>query len=249
MEIVPGVHRVPGVRGGNVYLILGQRAALIDSGFSGNEAAVTAYLDELGVPLAHLTVLLATHRHGDHTGSLRQLRRATGADVAAHQSDAVLRWQPNTGPSPARRWTAKWAGKLVGRTVADRFVNDGAVFDEHRGLTALHTPGHTPGSLCFWLPEERVLFTGDTVLSHGDRLSRPLSAPGPHNALLEQSLTRLVALEPAVVASGHGAPVMDGASTLLRTLAARRPDALALRLLKNWRRLFRFSRDLGRPLE
>ena len=74
-------------------------------------------------------------------------------------------------------------------------------------IEVVHTPGHTLGSICLYLREERALFTGDTVLG----LGTVAIAPPPHGdmGLYIQSLERLKGYDAALLCPGHGPPVQD----------------------------------------
>ena len=78
-------------------------------------------------------------------------------------------------------------------------------------LTALHTPGHAPDHLAFWMPEDRVLFTGDLVLGSG---STTITHPEGDVAAFLASLARVRALEPRMLFPGHWDPVTDAIAKL-----------------------------------
>jgi glyoxylase-like metal-dependent hydrolase (beta-lactamase superfamily II) len=73
-------------------------------------------------------------------------------------------------------------------------------------VTALHTPGHSADHLCFWLPEDRVVFTGDLVLGKGSSM---VTYPEGNVAAYLRSLARLAALSPRMLFPGHWDPVTD----------------------------------------
>jgi glyoxylase-like metal-dependent hydrolase (beta-lactamase superfamily II) len=74
-------------------------------------------------------------------------------------------------------------------------------------LTALHTPGHAPDHLAFWMPEDRVLFTGDLVLGRGSSM---VPYPEGDVAAYLRSLERVAELRPRLLFPGHWDPVADG---------------------------------------
>ena len=74
-------------------------------------------------------------------------------------------------------------------------------------ITALHTPGHSADHLCFWLAEDRALFTGDIVLGKGSSM---VTYPEGDVAAYIRSLERLSALDPHILFPGHWDPVTDG---------------------------------------
>lgn len=73
-------------------------------------------------------------------------------------------------------------------------------------LTALHTPGHAADHLAFWMPEDRVLFTGDLVLGRGSSM---VTYPEGDVAAYLRSLERVAALRPRMLFPGHWDPVME----------------------------------------
>jgi len=121
----------------NGYVLLsGKEAAIIDPGEPAEKLA-----DQLGG--ATLKWILATHGHPGHLAGKDALKEATGAETAMHVADA----------------------KLFLRS-ADRYLLDGDELDlGEMKIRVTHTPGHTPGSLCFLVANH--LFTGDTLLAGG----------------------------------------------------------------------------------
>lgn len=140
----------------NTYLVGedgGTDCAVIDPGVAG---PVLEYLQEHGLTCTHI---LITHGHYDHIGGVGELRKATGALVCIHEADA-----------PALRSSQKSLALMLGSHMepvdADVLLHDGDTLDA-AGLhfTVLHTPGHSPGGVCYILEKERVIFCGDTVFA------------------------------------------------------------------------------------
>jgi glyoxylase-like metal-dependent hydrolase (beta-lactamase superfamily II) len=124
----------------NVYVIaIGDHVAVVDAG--SNEADFV--IGQLGD--RRLAAILQTHNHGDHVVTLKDVVAQTGAEVFAHPAD----------PLP----------------VDAQPLEDGTELPPLDGvdITVLHTPGHTPGSVCFWLRAagESHLFAGDTLFPGG----------------------------------------------------------------------------------
>ena len=96
----------------------------------------------------------------------------------------------------------------------DRFKVDDVEF------RVLHTPGHTAGSLSLWHEEEGVLIAGDALEYRRGRLALPSRLFTADMVQATASIRRLAALEVNILLLSHFPPVTEGASALLRTLAA-----------------------------
>ncbi|TDL38745.1 MBL fold metallo-hydrolase [Arthrobacter nitrophenolicus] len=130
--------------------------------------------------------ILQTHAHNDHIGAARDVADAVGAPIYLNPEDLVL-WEqvyPDSKP--------------------DRELADGDVFEVAGAtLRAIHTPGHSPGSTCFYLESEETVFTGDTLFNGGPGATGRSYSDYP--TILTSIREKLLTL-PAetVVRTGHG---------------------------------------------
>lgn len=224
MEVVPGVHAVPGVRWSRSYLIVErERLVLIDTGPPMSARRVFRYIESIGRRPEEIELVLMTHGHPDHVGGARAIVKRTRASVHAHTGDTHRKWRGD------RRYLGGAGGvlarvPLVRTTEAHAHVEHGQVTDLLGGLRVLHTPGHTPGSVCYLLEREGLLFSGDTLFSDGERVSRSVPFPGYNRADYVASLRALAEMDFGILCGGHGAPLLRGASRRLRELLDVRPD-------------------------
>jgi hydroxyacylglutathione hydrolase len=160
----------------------------------------------MAVLLAHgLTVkqILVTHANIDHIAGAQMLKDLTGAPVLYNQADLALVAVMDT------------QAKMIGAEVPDvrkpdADLRDGLTFGVQgvRG-TVIHTPGHTPGSVCLYVPDESLLLAGDTLFAGSVGRSDFLGGDGP--MLLRSIHERLMVLpETTRVIPGHGAETMIG---------------------------------------
>jgi glyoxylase-like metal-dependent hydrolase (beta-lactamase superfamily II) len=168
------------------------------------EAIVIDPGDEIADILARLArrqltlrQIIVTHAHIDHIGGAAQLRRVTGAPVLFHQADL-----PILGMMEMQ---AAWLGIPTPEKVAlDQSADDGLAAGIP-GLEAevIHTPGHTPGSICLHFPKQELLLAGDTLFAGS--VGRTDLPGGDTGALLRSIRTRLLTLpESTLVVPGHG---------------------------------------------
>lgn len=230
MEITSRIHSIPAkvsfftsTFAPNVYLVTdGGEGALVDSGF-GDEESIRARLEYLRErPQIKVRYIVLSHHHFDHSSGAHQLREATGAQIVIHPKEErqLLDWQgeiPQDMEVPEERKEMFERFKRFRRMAADAapdlLLEDGESLSVG-GLTLeiVHTPGHTQGSICVYVPQERALFMGDTALG----LGTVAISPPPHGdmAIYLQSLERLKGYDSAVMLAGHGPPVHDVARKL-----------------------------------
>jgi len=172
-------------------------ALVVDPGDDGE--AIAARLEARG--LSVLAILL-THAHHDHVGSAAEIVERTGAPLHMHSADAsVLRW------ASISRVVARSEPPIVTPTVDVDLAGRSALRFGAIDVEVAHTPGHTPGSVCFAIGGE--LFTGDTVFA--DHVGRTDLREGDREAL-EASLGSLADRFPAqtTIRPGHGEPARLG---------------------------------------
>jgi glyoxylase-like metal-dependent hydrolase (beta-lactamase superfamily II) len=226
--IVPGLYEIPLLRVKAHAIIDGADVTLIDSGHAGSLPAIERSLDDLGMSLAHVRRLVCTHGHPDHAGSARAISDR-GIEVWIHPADAanldvgfgdVVR-QPSRG-----RIFAAMTPPLV----AYRPLADGDALPVMDGLRVIHTPGHTPGSVCLFAEGSGVLFVGDTLQRRFGRLSFASGLYSDDPALARESVQRLAALDVTTIVFSHFPPLRQAArETLAGLIGTVRPDRPANR--------------------
>jgi glyoxylase-like metal-dependent hydrolase (beta-lactamase superfamily II) len=210
------------------FALDGGGLGLIDAGWESDEgwAALTAGLAGIGGGVADVRGLLVTHLHFDHLGLAERVRQASGAWVAMHPADADLIASPSYRDASA--FTTAEVDFLVSlgadrddavadvgpaelyagytrMALPDRLLEDGDLADlPGWSLRAVHTPGHTPGHLCFAEERTGLLFSGDHVLP---RITPNISTShgGSADPLRDYlgALGRVAADEPAEVLPAH----------------------------------------------
>jgi glyoxylase-like metal-dependent hydrolase (beta-lactamase superfamily II) len=146
------------------YLIVADRSiALIDTGVAGSDRAISQYLAGLNRGLGDVTMILVTHSHPDHIGSLKTLRQTCPCRVAAHRAGQA--WIEDVALQARERPVPGFESLVTGSVRLDQVLADGdsLAVGEGLDLKVIHTPGHSPGSISLWLAADRVLFTGDAV--------------------------------------------------------------------------------------
>ncbi|MFE1345567.1 MBL fold metallo-hydrolase [Streptomyces sp. NPDC058757] len=196
---------------------------LVDAGWAGSADATTTAIRAAGLDPDRLARVVLTHGHRDHVGAAQELADRHGAEIVAHRLDAPYVRGELPVPEPdLLEWERPlWEHGLTcpeaPATRVDREVEDGEGLGFGDGAVAVHTPGHTPGSMAVHLPRHGVLFAGDTVASvrgvtfgvfHVDR-ARAL-----------ESLRRLAELRPSVLCCGHGPAVTEDTAEQLAAAAA-----------------------------
>jgi hydroxyacylglutathione hydrolase len=172
-------------------------ACVIDCSYS----STPLILQEAHIRRFRIEYILNTHGHFDHSADNYPLQRATQAPILIHPSDEWRLTEPYKEPFPIPF--------PITPTRASTYLKDG---DRLRvgslEFEVLYTPGHTLGSVCFYEPHHKVLFSGDTLFK--DSVGRWDFVDGDLYALT-RSLARLMTLPDDVrVYPGHGEPTTIG---------------------------------------
>jgi hydroxyacylglutathione hydrolase len=223
IEVIPGIHKIDGMRGVNCYLIVnGERLLVVDSGIPGEAKKIVAYVARLGKKPSDIQYVILTHADIDHVGSAKELRRLTGARIAIHPGDVPVL----TGKQKFK--TINNHFKPVVRLVMslmrfqplepDVVLSHGDILE---GWQIFHTPGHTPGSICVYQPGKSI-FVGDALRTSSLEVPRPISRRICLDmAQTKKSLTAIADLDYAVLLPGHGAPIVGKASQQIKDMLIR----------------------------
>ncbi len=217
MEILPTVHRVPGVIA-NVYVLIDDDGlTLIDTGLSGSEKRILKFIIGLGYAPRDVRRIIITHSDGDHVGGLAALQQATGAKVYASAIEAAaIRDGRGSRQLRLKGWQ-KPLFALVSRffkaspATVDEIVSGGYTFPVLGGLDVVETPGHTPGHISLFAPAVHILFVGDSIIVQGGKMRGSRGMNNWDQEKADLSVRAQAALGARIVCSGHGDVVMDAA--------------------------------------
>jgi len=230
-QIVPGVYLIEGLRISHVYVIVtDDKLILVDSATANDADRIVHEIEQASFAISDLQAIIITHAHSDHIGSLSELVRRSGAEVWAHRAEVpfVQKKEPMPAASPVMRLLFRLSDRLAaGQTapVVHRALEDGERIEALGGLRVVHTPGHTPGSICLYAPAHKLLFCGDAMFNvhplTGRKGLRPaIRLPSCDMEQVRASVHRLTELEVEILCPGHGEPILSGAGEQIKALVS-----------------------------
>ena len=180
----------------NSYLLKGHQTILFDPGYIYNEfnenclEMLTRQMIADGIKLSDIDHILCTHGHPDHVESAGIIREQSGARLAIHQGDQFIL------EALAQHYASR-TGKELPALKPDTYLQEGELElgtgnSQSDRIEVLYTPGHSPGCVCFFLPEHKALVSGDTIFEGS--IGRA-DLPGGDMDILGQSVEKLSCLE------------------------------------------------------
>jgi glyoxylase-like metal-dependent hydrolase (beta-lactamase superfamily II) len=201
------------------HLTLDAPPSLIDCGYAGSTARIDRAMGTHGASVRDLARVVITHGHPDHAGSARELA-ALGIPILIHPADAAnlgVTWRDVVErPTRGRVFSA-----MTPEPPGIVPIEDGEILPMLGGLRVVHTPGHTPGSVCLYGARDRVLFVGDSLQRRFGRVSFASALYSDNHAAARRSVKRLADLDVETIVFSHFATLEGGAAEVLATLADR----------------------------
>ncbi len=237
-KVVPGIWRLrlplpwPGVPHCNAWaLASGSGIVLVDTGMHepGSMAHLDRALDQAGLTIEHVRLIVCTHAHVDHCGQAPPIAERAGCQVWMHRNHAhhtamaedpeqaiarrlVVAHQSGVPADDVSRWLERRLSQgsgQAGTLHVDRELAEGDTVDTDLGTwQVIETPGHAPSHICLYQPERRLLISGDHLLGRVSLYFDAGHTPDPVAEFLD-SLGKVERLDARLVLSGHGRPFTD----------------------------------------
>ncbi|MGC8659221.1 MAG: MBL fold metallo-hydrolase [Desulfomonilaceae bacterium] len=186
----------------NSYLIDGKVPVLIDPGLKQRTDSLFDRMREDGFDPKRIEVVIGTHCHPDHfTGS----QRFADSNVKVALSREEEKFMIDEGA----RWYSS-QGKDSPESPVSFYLKEGDLKIGKHEFQVFLTPGHSPGSLCFYWPKNRTLICGDVIFRGS--IGR-VDLPGGNSQQLKQSIDRLTQLKIDLILPGHG-PAIQGSANV-----------------------------------
>jgi glyoxylase-like metal-dependent hydrolase (beta-lactamase superfamily II) len=219
MEIAPGVHAIR-LLSVYAFLISEPRMTLIDTGHIGSGRRVERFVRGIDRSMAELDRIICTHAHPDHIGAVRELAADREVEVLMHPAD-LAGLSVRLRDAVANRNRGQLIAYFTRHPGEATPIVDGQVLPMLGGLEVVHTPGHTPGSVCLYARAHKLLFTGDVLQVIRGRVTFASAVFSDDMALARASVERMAELDVETIAFSHYPPWREGANEVLGQLAAR----------------------------
>ncbi len=177
----------------NTYVIDGEVPVLIDPGHSRHVGKTLHQMEEDGLSPERVKLIILTHSHPDHMEGVEAFLNPSAKIAMAKDENRYL--------TESGKLLFEAMGQPVPEFRVDFYLKEGTLKIGKKRFEILETPGHSPGSICLYWPEAKVLLTGDVIFYGGiGRTDFPEGDP----ELLKKSIERLSRLEVEFLLPGHG---------------------------------------------
>ena len=214
----------------NIYLLVSPEGlTMVDCGYAGKADKILAQLAQAGYAAKDIHQVVITHAHNDHAGSAAEIIRRTGAKVLAYKDEV-----PYLERTATLAFKSRFQGmffwliekiKPIPAVKVDLALAQGEVIPATGGYIVVHAPGHTPGSMCLYHTERRILISSDALFNMNPFTGKKglIVPPGLVTADLPQALDsvrKLAGLEVEVLLCGHGDPILEKAGERIQKLVS-----------------------------
>lgn len=199
------LYKEKGTLDANTYVIKDELTVLIDPGLENYLGQRLKEMQDDGIDPKDIDVIAITHLHPDHCGATAALKEISGAKVALHPLQQEY-----------LDIMAEESRKFLGVGIAKEFSAD-LVLEERLSLGSIelkviHTPGHSPGSICFYAADKKMVICGDLVFEQGvGRTDLPFGNMDE----LRNSFETVSTLDTELLLPGHGR-IIEGGSNVKR---------------------------------
>jgi glyoxylase-like metal-dependent hydrolase (beta-lactamase superfamily II) len=198
---------------------------LVDAGLPGMVSQFREAIGKAGVSFEALSRIIVTHHDLDHIGSLGELQQAMPhpVEVLSHPEEVPyiqgerppikmtpemrkkMEQQMKDLPSERRQEMQETMEKMKNQKLkVNRLLSDGEILPFCGGIQVIHTPGHTPGHICLYLPKSRTLIAGDALFVDGGNLGSAPSFINADDPMALASLKKLMRCDIDQVIAYHG---------------------------------------------
>lgn len=193
MEIIDQIAMIPGRSwGSNVYVVGKDELTLIDAGLTGDfQRYFIGEIESLGLQPNRIKKLVITHFHPDHIGGVLEIVNFCSPIVMIHEIEA------------------NYLEDKMSLDIQVKLKDGDNVQLGNMNFQVIHTPGHSPGAICLYNAEKKILFSGDTIFAYG--IGRT-DIPGGSTSQLKESIKRLTELDVQILLPGHDVPVVGNAN-------------------------------------
>lgn len=221
LELTPALYRlrIPGERAHllNCYLRLDpDGVTLVDTGWPDSPSLITDALAAVDRRRGDVKRIVLTHFHEDHCGAAAEIAGWSGAEVVAGADDSPYIQGTETGPLPVLTDTERTLRPDFDSAPhgpacrVDRTVTDGDVLDFAGGARVLAVPGHTPGSIALYLPDDDAVLTGDAVAEVNGQVA--VGVFNTDRSAAVRAVTTLAATGARIAGFGHGDAIVGDAA-------------------------------------
>ena len=177
----------------NTYVIKDDVSIIIDPGFNQFLPKLLQDLQKDGIAPKDIAIITNTHLHGDHYWGNEKFRETSGAKILSHPLHQKFR-DVNIIEG------AKFFGIPAVDFKEDGYLDDNKLNSGHMEFELIHSPGHSPDSICFYCKKEKALICGDVIFAQN---TGRVDLPGGSGEQLKQSIENLSQLEIEYLLPGH----------------------------------------------